>query len=82
MRGRLMSMATQTNEVDAHARPVSIRLTQASNGQPAGSIIGPIPLHLAEMYVKRGAAVMLDEDGEEPPRAKAIPFAPRNKAIN
>lgn len=61
-----------------HARPVYIRLTRGERGQLAGSVIGPIPLHVAELYVNRGAAEFIED---ESPTAKRINNAPRNKSF-
>lgn len=69
-----MSMAT-TREPRPHARPVHIRLLLPSNGQPPGSLLGPIPLHVAELYVNRGAAEFVEESG-----TKRISQPSRNKA--
>lgn len=60
-----------------HARPVSIRLTRGERGQVAGSVIGPIPLHLAELYVNRGAAEFVEDESG----TKRIASAPRNKSF-
>ena len=72
-----MSTATAVRVPSPHARPVYIRLTRGERGQVAGSVIGPIPLHVAELYVNRGAAEYI-EDGAT---AKRIASAPRNKSF-
>jgi hypothetical protein len=72
--------AEAVRECKPHMRPVRVRLTQPCNGQAAGFVIGPIPLHVAELYANRGAGVIL-EDEEAPTLAKRIWNAPRNKSF-
>lgn len=72
-----MSLATIEKVIKPHARPTHIRLVRGDEGLPPGTVLGPMPRHLAALYVDRGAAEYI----EGGPAAKRIGSAPRNKSL-